>query len=235
MVVGVIVAGIIGGQSLIRTAKLRSVINDVSSYKAAVQQFEDYYDALPGDMINASSYWPSCHTTPSHCNGNGDSEIDYEWPTDTSTEFLRAWQQLADAKMISGQYSGKDESTPVIGKNQPKSKIKNAGFMLYYAGDLTASSSPVYGKTGHVIRLGADDSSTSNDPDNIWNSAISPPDAHSIDNKIDDGLADSGNIMTRKGKGLADNTCVTGAYNNKPANYRLDNTDILCHVNFFID
>ena len=64
VIIGLIVAGVIGGQSLIQQSKLRSIITDVNKYKTAYNTFYLQFSSLPGDMSNASSYWP---VTP---NGN---------------------------------------------------------------------------------------------------------------------------------------------------------------------
>src|SRR5438552_4058186 len=57
VILGLLVGGILSGQSLIRAAELRSVTTEFSRYLAAVQSFKDKYFALPGDMANATAFW----------------------------------------------------------------------------------------------------------------------------------------------------------------------------------
>ena len=49
IIMGLLVAGVTGGQSLIQSAKLRSFVNEVSNYKQAVNTFYTINGRLPGD------------------------------------------------------------------------------------------------------------------------------------------------------------------------------------------
>src|SRR5262245_34434616 len=106
VIIGLIVGGIIGGSALIRAGELRSVVSDVSKYTAAVNTFKQKYDAFPGDMINATSYWgainatpATCYTTantgPATCDGNGDGHL---VPTVVNEyhETFHSWKHLAN-------------------------------------------------------------------------------------------------------------------------------------------
>ena len=57
VILGLLVGGILSGQSLIRAAQLRSVTADYTRFVTAVNTFRDKYFALPGDMTNAQSVW----------------------------------------------------------------------------------------------------------------------------------------------------------------------------------
>jgi prepilin-type N-terminal cleavage/methylation domain-containing protein len=106
IIIGFLIAGVSAGNSLIQSAKLNAVINEMTNYHTAYITFNDRYNAVPGDMPNASSYWPNC--TPnsvSYCNGNGNGmiELDGNWalfaiaPT---METYLAWRELLLAGMI---------------------------------------------------------------------------------------------------------------------------------------
>jgi prepilin-type N-terminal cleavage/methylation domain-containing protein len=47
VILGLLVGGVLSGQSLIRAAALRSVTNDYSRYSAAVNTFKDKYFPAP--------------------------------------------------------------------------------------------------------------------------------------------------------------------------------------------
>ena len=49
IIIGLLVAGITGGQSLIESARKRKLIEEIHSYKQAVYSFYLLYDRLPGD------------------------------------------------------------------------------------------------------------------------------------------------------------------------------------------
>ena len=76
VILGLLVGGILAGQSLIRASELRAVTTEFTKYQTALNSFRDKYFAYPGDMTNATSFWPSCGTTAlttaEGCNGNGD-------------------------------------------------------------------------------------------------------------------------------------------------------------------
>lgn len=90
VILGLLVGGVLSGQSLIRAAELRSVAADHARFLTATYAFRDTYFALPGDMNNATSFWgiaggtgsdAACKSTVSTdartCNGDGDGKINY--------------------------------------------------------------------------------------------------------------------------------------------------------------
>ena len=113
VLVGLIVTSILGAQSLVRQAKVRTVISDYNSYKIAADSFFLQYKALPGDFSKASGYSLGF-------DGNQDYRIFNE-----NTESLYAWQHLGNAGMIPGEYSGDDAGgiDNVIGVNMPRMSI----------------------------------------------------------------------------------------------------------------
>src|SRR5437763_7869808 len=106
VIIGLLIGGIFVGQSLIHTAQINAVISEFNRYQTAVQNFKQQYQALPGDMNNATSFWGSaggtgadatCFNTLSNtaatCNGNGDGSI--QTSVSLWDEVYRAWQHLA--------------------------------------------------------------------------------------------------------------------------------------------
>jgi prepilin-type N-terminal cleavage/methylation domain-containing protein len=118
VILGLLVGGVLSGQSLIRAAQLRAITAEYSRYVTATQSFKDKYFALPGDMNNATSFWGAADgstgltaacfgaagTGTQTCNGDGSGTI---YPTSASDESLRFWQHLARAGLIEGSYTGR--------------------------------------------------------------------------------------------------------------------------------
>ena len=50
IIIGLLIAGITSGQSLIESAKVRKVINEINSWKQAVYSFEVIKNRLSGDL-----------------------------------------------------------------------------------------------------------------------------------------------------------------------------------------
>jgi prepilin-type N-terminal cleavage/methylation domain-containing protein len=121
VILGLLVGGVLSGQSLIRAAELRSITSDLSKYMAATHAFRDKYFSLPGDMTNATQFWgvlagtgsdTTCQNTASTskatCNGDGDGSLlsTIGGTAYSSYENFRYWQHLANAGLIEGLYTG---------------------------------------------------------------------------------------------------------------------------------
>ncbi|MFI4984234.1 MAG: type II secretion system protein, partial [Rickettsiales bacterium] len=57
VIIGFLVAGIAAGANMVKQAEIRSVITDLQSYQTAYNNFVAKYNAVPGDMTTASSFW----------------------------------------------------------------------------------------------------------------------------------------------------------------------------------
>jgi prepilin-type N-terminal cleavage/methylation domain-containing protein len=202
LIIGLIIGGITAGSSLIKQASLRSVISEQRSFSVAINNFLIAYGSLPGDIKNASSFWPSCDATPANCNGNGDGTIYFNFTASTN-ESYRAWQHLSLAGIIQGSYTGVGgppsyqcyPSTVV-----PLSKFgSNNGYFFDNAGTYNV-----------VITLGGVASGIE-----CNSSSISPADAYNIDTKIDDGIPNTGVIQVYGGLNSGgspwDSNCSSGS------------------------
>ena len=209
IVIGLLVAGIVGGQSLIRQAELRSIVAKANSIVTAISVFSLEYDSFPGDMDNATSYWTDAN------NGNGDRSI-AGWPGD---EDLYVWQHLTEAEIYPGTFTGTSFSTAF-----PRSKFDGGYYWFLY-------TTNIYGNNGNYLSLGAESAFG----DHAWDGLISGRDAQAIDRKVDDGVADSGRIMTFNGfdAPALGSGCVTNVFNSDTgSDYILTNTDSDCVIIF---
>lgn len=232
VILGLLTGGILAGQSLIRAAELRSVSTQYQQILSAVQSFRDKYMALPGDMRNATSFWGTAancpgtsaqgSTTPATCNGDGDGMIE---PTTTaSNETFRLWQQLANAGLIEGQYSGvtgggANEFTG-IASNALRGKINNSyWFSLNWGAPLTGDANWFSGEYGNRLSLGAlqtnaEPAAAIMRPDELWN----------LDVKLDDGKPGTGKLWA-----IWRSACTNSASNvDYAADYLLTSTSVIC-------
>ncbi len=236
VIIGLIVAGIVGGQSLIHAASLRSIVSDINGFKVAINAYNDYYGYLPGDHPNAQSYWPTdCVDAGfNECNGNGNGWLDYDTAV-SSREVQRIWQHLGLAQMISGTYMG--NSSPTCNLNassgignirihtcdveddlMPKSKFGGG----YYS----AGATVVTRKNG--IFLGG------RHPISFYHSlgpVMTPADAKVIDDKMDDGAMSTGEVLGTLVNGGTQ--CIQGVF--PTGSYRLSSTETLCSLFFIVD
>ena len=215
VILGLLVGGVLSGQSLIRAAELRRVTADAERFMAAHRTFQDKYFALPGDMPNATAFWgtaagngrdTACRDFSSTglptCNGNGDGLID-----DKSViyEEMRYWQHLANAGLIEGSYTGTYNSSGLPytpGGNLPSGRVNSSAIWYIYSD--TPNETPIY-------LFQSDDSSQTLKPEEAWK----------IDSKLDDGIPNTGKV---RAYGDVSNTCTNAA----ETQYLLTNNAVVC-------
>lgn len=226
VILGLLVGGVLTGQSLIRAAELRSVSADYSRYLAATHSFRDKYFALPGDMANATSFW-----TTGTANGNGNGQIQTGSGASVTGEIYQFWTQLTLAGLIEGTYTGLAGSGGalhmVIGTNIPKAKLSNAGWGLReFNATIAGDGSVPDGAYGHWLQLGNQSA-----PNDNASAVLKPEEAWNIDTKIDDGQPMIGAVVARSA--FTGNICSTAANSAAlSATYLLSGTSVGCALVF---
>ena len=216
VIISLIIAGLISGQSLLQASKVVTTISEVNEYREAIRSFQDKYLGLPGDLINAADYFPDCVNIGGNnpCNGDGNGLIE----TDTTIkECTRAWQHLSFSGLIKGDYDGTFPDPLVLGTNLPSGKADSSGYWLCNEGTTTADNLVYFG-----IRDGSNDMKAA---------VLSPPEAENIDKKIDDGNSNTGNVVGVDGTNVTQYDCVTNA----SPNYNLANDQTACAMHFALD
>ena len=100
VIIGLLLGGILKGQELITSARVRNLISQQDGIKAAFFGFQDRYRALPGDYTQAST-----NVNGVALNGNGNGQIEVAAPTGTITEHILVWDHLSHAGFINGAYT----------------------------------------------------------------------------------------------------------------------------------
>lgn len=57
IIIGLITGGVLGAQSLIKSAKISSTVKEIQQMGMAIKAFKLEYDELPGTLHNARDYW----------------------------------------------------------------------------------------------------------------------------------------------------------------------------------
>jgi prepilin-type N-terminal cleavage/methylation domain-containing protein len=169
VIIGLLLGGVLKGQELITSARVRNLISIQDGYKAAFYGFQDRYRALPGDYSQATQV-----INGAGGNGNGDGFIQPNAACGSVTDCKSdeenlAWDQLSHAGFITGSY---DYSSTGVGRipNNP------------YSSPMELIWDDVFqGSTGsrHNLKTGA---------------GIPSDILAEIDRKIDDGRADKGSF-----------------------------------------
>lgn len=237
VILGLLVGGILAGQSLIRASELRTVGVEYQRYATAANAFRDKYFALPGDMSNATAFWGkdntncSGHTgtaaSPGACNGNGNTILEYGAAA-APTEFFQFWKHLQLAGLIEGTYSGLAGPNggfhTVLGTNGPLSKVNGAGWAYFYLGNYAGDSNMYAGNYYNTLVFGR--ASTSAAPDVA---ELKPEEAWNIDTKNDDGMPGTGKILARYRNNACSNSTSATDY---ASTYRLSDDTKRCTLWF---
>lgn len=245
VIIGIIVGGILVGRSVLVTSRLQTIITDQDSYVSAIANFKQTYQALPGDMANATSNWgypagSNSGDTPSYstscanlqgtgtqtCNGDGNGQIG-----DSGREYesFRFWQQLYAAKMFNQSLSGVAGSSGVyaatLGKNTPTGSMDGSGFSAIWIGTIGAGNADyIAGSYGNVLIFGSTSSGVLTTGANL-----TADQAATIDTKIDDGLPGTGKVRSLIYNAAFAPNCTTNA---SPPAYNVSNSGITCPLIF---
>ncbi len=181
IIIGLLIAGITGGASLIKSSELRSVIGEARGYAVAVNAFFTQYDALPGDFSTSISSGDVV--------GNQNARIEYA----TNSEGTEAWRDLKTAGAIDSILTiitANQAQSP--GVNIPASKTKSNGWA--FDSDNTSLKNYVV-ITGAILASADASNSLINGGSFKSSGALLPTDALSIDAKTDDGKANTGKVL----------------------------------------
>jgi prepilin-type N-terminal cleavage/methylation domain-containing protein len=103
VIIGLLLGGILKGQELINSAKVKNLANDFRTVPTYIYGYQDKFKALPGDdpAANAHVNGATNATTPASSQGNG--VINGLWNSTTQTdESFLFWQQVRLANLAAG-------------------------------------------------------------------------------------------------------------------------------------
>jgi prepilin-type N-terminal cleavage/methylation domain-containing protein len=212
VVIGLLVGVILVGMDLINAAALRGTVSQVGRFDAAVHTFKLKYNALPGDIIpsEAGAYglFQLSNVTGGRGDGDGNSLIEdggCVFPFNCNGgsngnqfcgEIATFWRHLSDAKLIDGQFGTTGNSainaltcTPTgdvttVSQSMPAAKLGHGVSITVISGDGANYYAllPVIA----VVNLASY---------TVGNTGMSPIEASSIDEKIDDGQPETGIVV----------------------------------------
>ena len=168
VIIGLLLGGVLKGQELITSARVRNLISNQDGVKAAYFGFLDRYRALPGDYGAAIANIPNCAACQ---NGDNNGQI---LLFGAILESISAWEHLSKAGFITGSYIynavAASTNTPV----NPYGVLVQLIYDNSYQ-DGAAATGPIR----HNLKTG------NNIPSDIL---------AEVDRKVDDGLATGGQL-----------------------------------------
>lgn len=99
VIIGLLLGGVLRGQELINSAKVKNMANDFRKIPTIIYQYQDKFRALPGDDKAATDHVKTAATTPVNGNGNGVIEGVYDA---SSGETFQFWQHVRLANLDVG-------------------------------------------------------------------------------------------------------------------------------------
>ncbi len=170
VIIGLLLGGVLKGQELINSAKVKNFINDFKTVPLFIYGYQDKYKALPGDDKNAKTHLGTAATlSPTATTlGNGRIEGNYNSVLDTD-ESVAFWQQVRLANLASGptDFSSAAAIAAALPTNADGGRIG------------IQSTSPITGMTGSYF---------------VCSDAIQGRFAKQIDVTMDDGNTATGSV-----------------------------------------
>lgn len=164
VIIGLLLGGVLKGQELITSARVRNVISTQDGIKAAYFGFLDRYRALPGDYGSGSTNIPGCAAC---MNGNNNGQIA------GADEPQIAWEHLSKAGFITGSYAY-PATAAASTANTPSNPYGSLIQLIF--DDVYQDAAPT---ARHNLKTGA------GIPSDIM---------AEVDRKVDDGVANGGQL-----------------------------------------
>lgn len=233
IIIGLLITSVLKGAELIQNAKVASTISQTRMYSAATLTFYDNYNALPGDIANATTLLPRCNGSNFCGNGTGDGKVgstDYEAysadqsNTDASPQVETAyfWKHLALADLIDGVSPSASIFLPEWGVAFPYNSLSGGGFTVF-----TSHPQSGFIDQGKGLALRLQYLPYGNPTD--WQPALSSVLSHKIDTKIDDGKPNTGRVQAEYNRSGCDTS------DDQMADYQVTNSDGKCMLLFQLD
>ncbi len=215
VIIGLIVGGVLTGQTLIAAAGVRAQITQIEKYNTAANTFFTKYGYLPGDIpaVPAAQFgFRSRGTQPGQGDGNGILQAcgscDYQaaaWGfLQNPGEPVMFWEDLSAAHLIEGSFTTADSSTYLGAQNItgtalnlwfPAAMLGNGNYV--YAYSPTWQFNPPFNMSVANYFGVSVISAISGTENGAINSApgMTVSQAAAIDFKIDDGFPQTGRIL----------------------------------------
>ncbi len=185
---GLIIAGALKGNELIKISQIRGGIAEVEKTQSVTSTFQEQNQKLPGDYPAANARigtpigieWANCDGTDTNCDGDGVIEGD-----GIEGETVLFWQHLAASKLITGveiDETPESRDKLIFGISLPSNPI---------GGGLTVVQDNLNGVLSHWLRLGTAEA----DAVGVMTADL----AKVIDKKIDDGRPSTGTVQSVTG------------------------------------
>ena len=181
VIIGLLLGGIIQGQQLINSARVKNLAETNSGVQAAYFGFIDRYRQIPGDMnVDVANNAIGLNINGG---GNANGRLDNEAGANVYDESNAAWEHLSLAGFIQGSYAGTGGTVPTFANNLAPVNAFNNPMTLGITNEYLTPSLPGV--------VGANNAS-SNRLHLVVGRGIPVGIMREMDVKVDDGVPDTG-------------------------------------------
>lgn len=190
VIIGLIIGGVLVGQDMIKSAEIRATISQWERYNTALNTFRDKFGGIPGDLRNATNFGFHDRTSATVGATTGDGNGLLEDCAATAGTLIGCenavfFDDLATAQMIqeeiaadAGLLTANHAAAGTIAGTLPEAEFGGNNFWSVYS---------LNGQNWfHVSGMDI----TGAGPTTV--DTVEPIEAFNIDNKIDDGIPNSG-------------------------------------------
>ena len=188
VIIGLLLGGVLKGQELINSAKVKNLANDFRNIPVFIYGYQDKFKSLPGDDKDPVTHLGSPVTlvTPTTPQVLGNGLIEGIWyPAVLTDETLLFWQHIRVAGLASGP-TALPGNTAAIGAFLPSNAA--GGLIGVQSGTSSTTTTPIKDSSGNAIR-----GSYIICSDGILGKFVTQ-----LDITMDDGKTDTGSMMAVK-------------------------------------
>ena len=195
VIIGLLLGGVLKGQELINSAKVKNLINDFRSISTFVYAYQDRFRALPGDDANANTHIvgtnATTHATGAATGATGDGRINGAWnapalPANAGEESYLFWQHVRLMGLAAG--------STVVGATDYAFHNADGG-NVGITGDPVFTGAPTWAASFFVCSAG-----------------IQGRYARQIDTTIDDGNTQTGSVRVLGVAGTGTELATSGSF-----------------------
>lgn len=214
VIIGLIVGGIVVGQSLVLGAEVRSQITQIEKLRTSINAFRGKYEGLPGDLQSTLATQFGFNVSADGCDGHAqgfrDGNGNVEGSPGTNNyqaqglgETIFFWADLSVANLIENNFSytsvtrpkcgtGMDIPQTALDKYFPSAKLGRGNYL--YVSYMTQTDVGNLIGWGNYMGIAAISSVRSTNISQISSATVPVSIAYAIDNKMDDGVPLQGSV-----------------------------------------
>ena len=162
VIIGLLLGGVLKGQELINSAKVKNLAQDFRTVPLYIYGYQDKFRSLPGDDSRASNH--VCASGDTNCTtaGDGDGQIEGAWDDavgETPSEAVLFWQHVRLANLAAGPTLTTDTSFLPLNADGGRIGIQSAGSsaQLGVRGSYAMCSAGILGKYIRQLDTALDD------------------------------------------------------------------------------